>query len=107
MILSNCPWTDSLPATTSPFQMLQCLLGLEFDPCAREIRLVQPMVPALAGDVTIRNLHLNDASVDFTVRQRGDAVRAQLEDVPYDSKAPLFKFGFGLSYPQRTAEVSR
>lgn len=25
--------------------------------------------------------------------------RAQLEDVPYDSKAPLFKFGFGLTYP--------
>lgn len=28
-----------------------------------------------------------------------EAVRAQLEDVPYDSKAPLFKFGFGLTYP--------
>ncbi len=27
-----------------------------------------------------------------------DAVRVQLEDVPYDSKDPLFKFGFGLSY---------
>ena len=28
-----------------------------------------------------------------------DAVRAQFEDVPYDSKDPLFKFGAGLSYP--------
>ena len=27
-----------------------------------------------------------------------EAVRAQKEDVPYDSKAPLYKFGFGLSY---------
>jgi beta-glucosidase len=27
-----------------------------------------------------------------------DAVRAQKEDVPYDSKVPLYKFGFGLSY---------
>jgi beta-glucosidase len=27
-----------------------------------------------------------------------DAVRAQKEDVPYDSKAPLYKFGFGLTY---------
>ena len=26
------------------------------------------------------------------------AVRAQKEDVPYDSKDPLYKFGFGLSY---------
>ncbi len=27
-----------------------------------------------------------------------DAVREQFEDMPYDSKAPLFKFGAGLSY---------
>ncbi len=27
-----------------------------------------------------------------------DAVREQLEDLPYDSKAPLFKFGAGLNY---------
>ena len=27
-----------------------------------------------------------------------DAVRNQKEDVPYDSKDPLYKFGFGLSY---------
>lgn len=27
-----------------------------------------------------------------------DAVRAQLEDVPYDSEDPLFPFGFGLNY---------
>jgi len=27
-----------------------------------------------------------------------EAVRAQKEDVPYDSKHPLYKFGFGLSY---------
>jgi hypothetical protein len=27
-----------------------------------------------------------------------DAVRAQLEDVPHDSKAPLFPIGHGLTY---------
>jgi beta-glucosidase len=27
-----------------------------------------------------------------------DAVRNQMEDVPYDSKDPLYRFGFGLSY---------
>jgi beta-glucosidase len=27
-----------------------------------------------------------------------DAVRAQKEDMPYDSKDPLYKFGYGLSY---------
>jgi beta-glucosidase len=27
-----------------------------------------------------------------------EAVRNQKEDVPYDSKDPLYKFGFGLNY---------
>jgi beta-glucosidase len=35
----------------------------------------------------------------FEMPSSMEAVRAQLEDVPFDSKAPLFKFGFGLSYP--------
>jgi beta-glucosidase len=35
----------------------------------------------------------------FELPSSMEAVRAQLEDVPYDSKAPLFKFGAGLSYP--------
>jgi hypothetical protein len=29
-----------------------------------------------------------------------DAVRAQLEDVPHDSKDPLFPIGSGLAYSQ-------
>jgi hypothetical protein len=35
----------------------------------------------------------------FEMPSSREAVRMQLEDVPYDSKAPLFKFGFGLGYP--------
>ncbi len=34
----------------------------------------------------------------FEMPSSMEAVRAQLEDLPYDSKAPLFKFGFGLTY---------
>lgn len=34
----------------------------------------------------------------FELPSSMDAVREQLEDLPYDSKAPLFKFGSGLSY---------
>ena len=34
----------------------------------------------------------------FELPSSMDAVRAQLEDVPYDSKDPTFPFGFGLSY---------
>lgn len=34
----------------------------------------------------------------FELPESMDAVREQLEDLPYDSKTPLFKFGAGLSY---------
>ena len=34
----------------------------------------------------------------FELPSSMEAVRAQLEDVPYDSQAPLYKFGFGLTY---------
>jgi beta-glucosidase len=34
----------------------------------------------------------------FELPSSMEAVREQLEDLPYDSKAPLFKFGAGLSY---------
>jgi beta-glucosidase len=36
----------------------------------------------------------------FELPSSMQAVRTQLEDVPYDSQAPLFKFGAGLSYPK-------
>ncbi|RTL62354.1 MAG: amylo-alpha-1,6-glucosidase [Hyphomicrobiales bacterium] len=65
-------------AAAAPFHMLQGLLGLEFDPAAHEIRLVQPVVPELAGEVTIRNLHLGDATIDFRVQRRNDAVALEV-----------------------------
>jgi beta-glucosidase len=34
----------------------------------------------------------------FELPSSMESVREQLEDLPYDSKAPLFKFGAGLSY---------
>jgi Glycosyl hydrolase family 3 C-terminal domain len=34
----------------------------------------------------------------FELPSSMQAVREQKEDVPYDSKEPLYKFGFGLSY---------
>ncbi len=37
----------------------------------------------------------------FEMPSSMEAVRLQLEDVPYDSKDPLFPFGHGLTYPVR------
>jgi beta-glucosidase len=38
------------------------------------------------------------AKLPFEMPSSMEAVRNQKEDVPYDSKDPLFPFGFGLSY---------
>ena len=39
-----------------------------------------------------------EGRLPFELPSSMEAVRNQYEDVPYDSKDPLFKFGFGLSY---------
>jgi beta-glucosidase len=39
-----------------------------------------------------------EGRLPFELPSSMEAVRNQFEDVPYDSKDPLFKFGFGLSY---------
>ena len=36
----------------------------------------------------------------FELPSSMEAVRTQLEDVPFDSENPLFPYGFGLSYPE-------
>lgn len=76
-------------ASGAPFHMLQALLGLEFDHAAREIRLVRPFVPPFVGDVTLRNVRLADASVDFVVRQHGDAISLQVLRVQGDVRVSL------------------
>jgi beta-glucosidase len=37
----------------------------------------------------------------FEMPSSMEAVLGQLEDVPHDSKAPLFEFGAGLTYPPK------
>jgi glycogen debranching enzyme len=56
-------------AASAPLFMLQSMLGLEFDYGQRQIRLVNPTVPAFIGDITIRDLSLGEARADIAVRQ--------------------------------------
>jgi glycogen debranching enzyme len=65
-------------ASGAPFSILQAMLGLEFDHAARRIALINPIVPDFVGDITIRNLHLGDATADFAVRQDGGAISLQV-----------------------------
>lgn len=39
-----------------------------------------------------------EGKLPFELPSSMEAVRNQKEDVPYDSKNPLYKFGYGLSY---------
>ena len=63
---------------------------------ARHIRLVNPSVPAFAGDITVRNLSLAGASVDFVVRQDGEAISLQVLRTRGDLQVSLvFNSGAG------------
>jgi len=74
------------PAACSPqawaagalFSMLQTMLGIQFDPAARRIVLVNPSLPLSAGRVIVRNLTLAGASIDFAISQEGNAVSVQV-----------------------------
>jgi glycogen debranching enzyme len=61
-------------AAGAPFLLLQGMLGMEFDPAKRRVRLLRPAVPEFLGDVTVRNLSLGGGSVDFVLRRRGTRV---------------------------------
>jgi glycogen debranching enzyme len=65
-------------ASGAPFQLLQSMLGLTFDYAARRIELINPFVPALVGDITIRNLRMGEASADFVVRQERGAMSLEV-----------------------------
>jgi glycogen debranching enzyme len=65
-------------AAGAPFSMLQTMLGIQFDPAARRIVLVNPSLPSSAGRVIVRNLTLGEASIDFAISQEGNAVSVQV-----------------------------
>jgi glycogen debranching enzyme len=59
-------------SSATVFAMLGATLGVSFDPPARRIRFERPMLPTWLDTLHIRNLRLNDASVDLALERRGD-----------------------------------
>lgn len=55
-------------AAAAPFSLIQAMLGLEFRPAAGELRLTNPVMPASAGAITVRNVRMGETCADFTVR---------------------------------------
>jgi glycogen debranching enzyme len=56
-------------ASGTVFQLLQSLLGLEFDPAAKKIELWDPFLPPSVNEICVRNLRIGSASVDFVLRR--------------------------------------
>lgn len=55
-------------SASAPFSMIESLLGLEFRPEARELRLNNPVLPLSVDSIRIRNVRLADGVADFVVR---------------------------------------
>ncbi len=54
-------------ASGAVFQLVQAILGLEYDLSMRAIRLRNPAVPMSVGTITVRNMRLGNAAISFTV----------------------------------------
>jgi glycogen debranching enzyme len=77
-------------AAAAPFALVQAMLGLEFRPDDGEVRLNNPVIPPIAGSITLRNVRLGNTSADFVVRPSvGDGVALEVLRVDGDLRISL------------------
>ena len=65
-------------ASATPFTLIEASLGLQFDPAAGEIRLINPRLPQFLDWVVLRNLQLNESRVDLRVNRHDDGVSMEI-----------------------------
>jgi len=65
-------------AAATPFALLGALLGLEFNPDTKEIRLRNPHLPSFIEDLTIKGLPLGDSTIDLSLHGRGDDISMRI-----------------------------
>jgi glycogen debranching enzyme len=70
------PQSASAGAT---FLLLQSVLGIGIDALAQQIVLAHPVVPEGFEEISVKNLSLGQASVDFTVRRHAGSVSVSVE----------------------------
>jgi glycogen debranching enzyme len=61
-------------SSAAVFGLLGAVLGISFDPAARQIRFTRPVLPSWMDDCRISNLQLGDARVDLQLQRLGDDV---------------------------------
>ncbi|WP_322514403.1 amylo-alpha-1,6-glucosidase [Rhodopseudomonas palustris] len=65
-------------ASATAFTLLEAALGVQFNADRREIRLVNPRLPAFLNEVVLRDLRLGDSSVDLRIRRHGEGVSMEV-----------------------------
>ena len=61
-------------SSATVFGLLGALLGLSFDPVAKQIKLTRPVLPGWMDECRISNLRLGDAEVDIQLERRDEDV---------------------------------
>ena len=61
-------------SSATVFGLLGALLGISFDPAARQIRLTRPVLPGWMDDCLISNLRIGDAEADLRLERHDDDV---------------------------------
>jgi glycogen debranching enzyme len=65
-------------ASATSFTLIEAALGLEFDPGALEIRLINPCLPAFLDEVVLHNVQLMQSSVDLKLRRHENQVSLEI-----------------------------
>ena len=65
-------------ASATPFTLIEASLGLQFDPVANQIRLLNPRLPSFLDELVLRNLQLKQSSVDLKVRRHANDVSVEI-----------------------------
>jgi glycogen debranching enzyme len=61
-------------SSAAVFAMLGAMLGISFDPHARQIRFSQPVLPPWLTEIMLSNLRLGEAVADVVLRRSNDSV---------------------------------
>jgi glycogen debranching enzyme len=67
-------------AAAAPLSLLQSCLGLGFDVDRQQITFDTPILPGFLDEVTLRNLHIGEATVDLALRRSGPQVLVDVLD---------------------------
>jgi glycogen debranching enzyme len=66
-------------SAAAPYLLLQSVLGISIDAVEQQIVLAHPVVPDGFEEISVRNLVVADASLDFTVRRHAGSVSVSVE----------------------------